>query len=318
MSPPLWSPTNCQRTHVDDTNGSVYGWLGLGPGGLAEALLLAGFPAGSVAHVRDLSTRAREVFEMLDVPNAVWAARLAAVLDLHDDDAVRDSIAKLQLADLYLSCALAAHHPAALKLFERLMVPQIDRALRSFALGTDERDELRQRVRVRVLVSTADEPAKVAQYSGRGSLSGWIRTVAARVAINTRRDTQSHTDLDKIPEVGLTETPEFSCLRQEHRAVFMDCLRNAFAQLTSRERAIVRLNYGSQMTAVALARSYSVHESTMSRWLASARSTMAINFETLAADALGENGSIGDLLKVIQSRLDMSLHSLFATQKASA
>lgn len=303
--------------HVDDTNRSVYGWLALGPGGLAEALLLAGFPAGSVAHVRELSTHAREVFEMLDVPDAVWAARLAEVTDLRDDDAVRDSIGKLQLADLYLSCALAAHAPAALKVFEQLMVPQIDRALRSFALGTDERDELRQRVRVRVLVPTPDAPAKVAQYSGRGSLSGWIRTVAARVAINTRRDTQSHTDLDKVPDVGLADTPEFSCLRQEHRTLFMDCLRGAFAQLTSRERAIVRLNYGSQMTAVALARSYSVHESTMSRWLASARATMALNFERLAADALGETGSVGDLLKVLQSRLDMSLHSLFATKTPS-
>ncbi len=272
-----------------------------------------GFPREALEALEDLSEHTRAALPTLEVSEATWVSRLRGVLDPLDAALVA-SLPSLRAADLYLGCALEGQDPAALEIFERALVPHIDRAIESFATSADHRDELRQRVRIRVLVSTDGGPAKISQYSGRGSLAGWLRTIAARVALNEARNGRPHDDLDEVPEVGIRDTPEFSRMREEHRGLFMDCLRAAFTELEPRQRAIVRLHHGNQMTAVALARSYSVHESTMSRWLASARVAMAENFERLATEAVAERGAADQLLAVMQSRLDMSLQSLFATR----
>lgn len=283
--------------------------LGLGAARLKEALETAGFGGEALDELCRATAEARAEHPALAVDDIVFAERLASVLG--GDGQTR--IDELRVPDLYLSCALAARDPSALEWFEEHLVPQIDRGLRSFTLSSDERDELRQRIRIRVLLSSADTPARISTYSGRGSLAGWIRTVASRLASNHRRDDRPHAELDRIPELALTDTPEFSCLREQDRVVFRECLRGAFGSLDSRQRAIIRLHYGNGMAAVALARSYNVHESTMSRWLAAARVAMAECFKTLAVEAVGEQGSATNLLELIRSRLDLSLQSLFAT-----
>lgn len=278
---------------------------------MREALHNAGFSGDALDDLCRRTEEAQNAFPGLSVGRAPWVARLAKALNPSGVAAV--SPGEIRVSDLYLSCGLEAQDPNALEVFERELVPQIDRALRSLARSADERDELRQLVRVRVLVSTGQQPARISKYSGRGSLAGWIRTIAARVASNHRRSQRPHADLDQIPELGISETPEFACLRDDHRLVFLKCLRGAFGALEPRQRAIVRLHYGNQMTAVALSRSYAVHESTMSRWLATARVAMAEHFEQLAVEAVGEHASATNLLAVIRSRLDLSLQSLFAT-----
>lgn len=185
-------------------------------------------------------------------------------------------------------------------------------------MSPDESSEIRQRVRIHLLVAEPDAVPRITQYTGRGSLGGWLRTVAARQALSARRSEKRVAPIEDVPELALHDTPEFNCLRHEHRSLFVGKLKEAFGALDRHERTLLRLRYANGMTAVSLAKTYGVHESTMSRRLASARKQMASNFERCVLTALGLRAALPEFLAVMQSRLDASLQSLFATQSPPA
>ena len=81
-------------------------------------------------------------------------------------------------ADVYLAIALANGNTDALRIFEDKLVPQIDQALRRLRLPAVTKDEVRQTVRMDLLVG--DGSPKIADYAGRGELVGWLRVTATR------------------------------------------------------------------------------------------------------------------------------------------
>ena len=99
----------------------------------------------------------------------------------------------------------------------------------------------------------------------------------------------------------------------ERQAEFWACLRAAFESLEPRARTVLRLRYRVGMTATAIAHSYAVHESTMSRWLAGARETLILEFEERATAKLGPDLGPDELRRVLHSRLELSLQGLFST-----
>ena len=224
-------------------------------------------------------------------------------------------MSSLRVADLWLATALASGNERALDVFESALMPEVERALRRFSLSDDEHSELRQRVRIRLLVSeTPPSPPRIATYEGLGSLAGWVRTISARLALNLRRDQRGHAPLEEVPEFALPGTPEVASLRAEHRTLFVGSLKQAFRELETRDRTLLRLRYAQNMTAVSLARLYGVHESTLSRRLASARETMAKNFQRIAVERMGATNT-SDVLGLLQSRVETSLDSLLSSRE---
>jgi len=201
--------------------------------------------------------------------------------------------------------------------FEQRLDPEIRLALGRFSLSDDQRAELAQRVRVRLLVGTEDSPARIGLYRGWGSLEGWARTISARLALNAIRDRKDAVPLSRSPDL-LGVSPEFEALRSNRRALFLDALREAFRSLGQRERALLRLRYLDGVQANALARSYGVHESTMSRWLAGARTELQARFEAKARALVKEDAGVAELLGVMQSRFGESLQQLFVSELADS
>jgi len=243
------------------------------------------------------------------------ARQLVACLSGHERDAWCEHLRTLNAADVWLCAALAGGEAKAVRVFERRLGPEIDLALGRFSLLEDQRTELAQRVRVRLLVATDDGPPRIGLYRGWGSLEGWTRTLTARLALNELRDRKSTVPLDKAPEL-FGASPEFAALRASRRAVFMQALSEAFQSLGHRERALLRLRYLEGVQANALAGSYDVHESTMSRWLASARTELQARFDTVARTLVQDDVAVAELLGAMQSRFGQSLQQLFVSELA--
>src|SRR5688572_22096680 len=74
--------------------------------------------------------------------------------------------------DLYLAVACAAQLPAAVAQFERAFLATVPRQLGRVALTTHEEDELRQQLRVKLLVGPHP---KILEYKGSGPLGAWVR-----------------------------------------------------------------------------------------------------------------------------------------------
>lgn len=251
----------------------------------------------------------------IGVKPRAWAAALARARASAGDTST--TITSLRAADLWLATALGCGDERALETFEALLMPEVERALRRFKLSDDEHSELRQRVRIRLLVSEKPPtPPRIATYEGLGSLAAWVRTISARLALNLRRDQRAHAPLEEVPEFALPGTPEVASLRAEHRNLFVGSLKQAFRELEAHDRTLLRLRYAQNMTAVSLSRLYGVHESTLSRRLASARNTMAENFQRIAAQRLGVHAT-GDVLGLLQSRVETSLESLLSSREST-
>ena len=251
------------------------------------------------------------------VPTAeALAQQLDACLADVERSAWSERLTTLNTADIWLCAALADGNDDAVRVFEQRLGPQIDRTLLRFSLSEDQRTELAQRIRVHLLVPGPHAPPRIALYRGWGSLEGWTRTVAARLSLNAIRDRKGTKPLERAPDL-IGASPEFAALKVSRRGIFLEALGDAFHALDRRDRALLRLRYLEGVQANALARSYDVHESTMSRWLANARDELQTRFEAKARSLVTDDEAVADLVGAMQSRFGESLQELFVSELAT-
>src|SRR5262249_36611229 len=147
--------------------------------------------------------------------------------------------------DLYLAIACGAGDAGALALFERERMAPLGRQLARVEHDTAVLDELLQRGRVRVLVGDGERGPRLGGYARRGSLLGWPKFMAVRLRANQGRDEQRSAE----PRSGFDHVaaaqpgPEQLFADGRYRGVLSGALRGAFADLSARQRALLRLHY---------------------------------------------------------------------------
>jgi len=109
--------------------------------------------------------------------------------------------------------------------------------------------------------------SKLASYTGRGSLEGWLRTVLAQEYVNRYRRTKRYVSLDEESEEGV----QFSAPEPEPTPAPDNRLAEAtdetLAALSSEDRMVLSAYYLDGRTLAEIARMLGVHESTISRKL---------------------------------------------------
>ena len=176
----------------------------------------------------------------------------------------------LRVDELALARACAAGHNEAWEIFltryreklylSALRIAREDSAARELAdtlyadlYGTTTRDG--QRV------------SKLASYTGRGSLEGWLRTVLAQEYVNRYRKTKRLVSLEEESEEGAQFTapdPEPVVPADNRLAKATD---EAIAGLSAEDRMVLSAYYLDERTLADIARRLGGHESTISRKL---------------------------------------------------
>ena len=109
--------------------------------------------------------------------------------------------------------------------------------------------------------------SKLASYTGRGSLEGWLRTVLAQEYVNRYRRTKRLVSLDEESEDGV----QFAAPEPEPVAAADNRLEmatdEALAFLSGEDRMVLSAYFLDQRTLAEIARMLGVHESTISRKL---------------------------------------------------
>jgi RNA polymerase sigma-70 factor, ECF subfamily len=107
--------------------------------------------------------------------------------------------------------------------------------------------------------------SKLASYTGRGSLEGWLRTVLAQEYVNRYRKTKRLVSLDEESEEGV----QFQAPEPERVAPSADRVAQAtdeaLAFLSGEDRMVLSAYYLDGRTLAEIARMLGVHESTISR-----------------------------------------------------
>ena len=110
-----------------------------------------------------------------------------------------------------------------------------------------------------------ERTSKLASYSGRGSLDGWLRTVLAQEFVNTYRKQRRLVSLDEESEEGV----QFSAATAQATVPIDSRLERAtdeaLRSLGTEDRFVLASYFLDDRTLAQIARALSVHESTISR-----------------------------------------------------
>jgi RNA polymerase sigma-70 factor (ECF subfamily) len=213
--------------------------------------------------------------EKIGLPRGSFAAILCEVGSKHSTAAtsareIRTFLLSLRVDELALARACAAGNNSAWEIFltrfreklylSALRIAREDSAARELAdtlyadlYGTSTRDG--QRV------------SKLASYTGRGSLEGWLRTVLSQEYVNRYRRTKRLVSLDEESEEGVqfrAPDPEPVPPADARLAQATD---EALALLCGEDRMVLSAYYLDGRTLAEIARWLGVHESTISRKL---------------------------------------------------
>jgi RNA polymerase sigma-70 factor (ECF subfamily) len=222
-----------------------------------------------------------------------------------------EPLLELSLDDLYLACGCALGDAEAIRLFEAHFIVEIDTVLRHMRLEPALLDEIKQLVRDKVLIGA---PPKIADYSGRGALRGWLRAVATRTALDAlRKQARSPSSEEELYRTipAATDDPETAALRRRYAAEFADAFRRSFAALTARERLLLKRHFVDGLSTEQLGALHSVHRVTVLRWISQALEQLASRAEELLLERLRlPRSEYQSLVRLVRSQLDLSLGSL--------
>ena len=224
------------------------------------------------------------------------AARVASAVEkylLRDDPntpavEINKFIDEMQADDLCLIIACERGDERAWNDLVERFTTTVRSAARSATANEDAAEDLAQSSWAELYglrVREDGRPAsKLAYYSGRGSLAGWLRAVVAQLSVDTFRkqsklvQTEEDTDLDRLArDARVTETqafalsgvsnPEQSLANRFAETDLQQALSKAVGELAPEDRLLVKLYYFDNLRLREAGVVLGVHEATASRRL---------------------------------------------------
>jgi RNA polymerase sigma-70 factor (ECF subfamily) len=211
-------------------------------------------------------------------------------------------LASLRLGDLYLACACAAGNSKALAAFEAAYL----------APDTRTSDDLKQALRDKLFVATAKGPPRIALYAGRGDLGRWTKATLTRMEIDAARAAREVPTEDALLEaIGIdpAHDPEVAQLRKDAKAVLQAAMREAFAALADRERAMLLQYYVDSVGVVELGKLYGLAPSNISRTIAKTRVQLVAQIRRALLRSHQIHGDeLDSLVGLVGSQLSLTGH----------
>ena len=215
----------------------------------------------------------------------------------------------LHVADLYGADRCARGDATAIAWFERTCVATLGSALGRIDPSPAFVDEIRQRVREKLLVAADPRGARIQEYAGRGPLGAWVRVVAVREALAARRRPGLTAGSDELLDVGASITsPELGLVKEQYRAEFQRAFAEALAELSAEQRNLLRHHYLHGLTLDQLASLYEMHRSSVARRIAKTRSgLLSATRRALMTRLATSPADFEELMGLIASRIDLSI-----------
>ena len=312
---------------------------------------LAAAPAAARAALtafRDLEPRlwalvadGRTAWPMLRLEPTAFAAfigrRIVPITDGDEGeralDDVEEAFTALRAADLYLACACASGDGSAVAVFESRYIGEVDVALSRMRLSAANLQEVRQLVRQRLFVpaaaaqlaaaaevaagppgaaTAAAVSGKISEYSGRGDLRRWVRTVALRTCLNLLRKGKGEVlvgDEQVLANMAQTgDDPELAYMKQRYRGEFKQAFLTALGALSARDQSLLRYHHADGLNIDEIGAIYRVHRVTAYRWLEKAREALVAGIQQTLRERLRlDQGEFDSILRLIRSQLHLSL-----------
>ena len=197
-------------------------------------------------------------------------------------------IDSIQADDLCLIIACEGGNESAWSELVERFSSTVRSAARSASANEDAAEDLAQSIWAELYglrIGKDGKPSsKLAYYSGRGSLAGWLRAVVAQLAVDTYRrqsrlvQTEEDADLDRLanelpklhPEAVIAsslQNPEQVISNRFAESEMQKALSRAITELSAEDRLLVKLYYFDNLRLREAGSILGVHEATASRRL---------------------------------------------------
>lgn len=253
---------------------------------------------------------------LLDAAQAAWpqlriepAQIVEFIAQRLAGDDLAAALASAPAGDLVLAAACAEQEPTAHAAFDTVLT-EVNAAGASTRSPPDLVDDVKQLLRVQLLVPKDGKPAGIAGYRGKGPLRGWVRITATRELIRHQRkrarETPSERPLDEA--LGDASDPLLSQLKAEYRSEFATALREAITELGAEDRTLLRQQIVDGLSIDEIGAAFGVHRATAARWLQRARGALvSATRGRLAARLKVPMEEIDSVIRLVQSQLDASV-----------
>jgi RNA polymerase sigma-70 factor (ECF subfamily) len=291
--------------------------------GLADAdvaRFAAAIPRDKLASDEDLGAllggfvdRARARFPEIVLDDATLLDALVEKLPTWAS--VREAVSGLDAGELYLACGCERGDPRAIACFERTYFPVIAAALAPMSLPSGADDEIRQRVRTKLLVAEGSDRPKLRTYAGQGALGNLVRVIAVRMAISTVRESRRDVQVDHVDVVheilAIDVSPELQLVKQRYREPFKQAFERAIEELSPRERTLLKLHVLERSSIDAIGALYKVHRATAARWLEAIRDKLGERTRAILTEQLKLDPSeLESVVRAVQSQVSVTLSGL--------
>lgn len=231
------------------------------------------------------------------------------------------ALGQLDAAEVWLAAGCAEGNPRALSRFDEQYVARLDPALRSLGLDRSAVDEVKQRVRTRLVAQDDDGRIRLIDYAGKGKLFGLVKVTAVRLALDDKRKAARAPDNRPADDRTVQSVmdgdlgPELAVIEEQHRAALKEAFHASIDSLDPKQRGVLRLHLLEGSSIDEIAALYDVHRATAARWLVSIRDALGASTRERLQHGLGlDESRMASLLRVVDSRLDLSLSRVLVNE----
>jgi RNA polymerase sigma-70 factor (ECF subfamily) len=221
----------------------------------------------------------------------------------------------LHADDFFLAAACLEGVEGAVTVLQRDFLSQIPLYLTRVTKSSDREkaEDIAQSIAERVVVSDGTHPPRLADYSGKGPLGGWLRVVSVRMGLNANRKKDGWVSESDAPEVPAGLDPELDHFKLRYKDEFKAAFEASFAALDDDQRLLLRLHSSGAHRGEDIAKIVGVDRSTAMRRLARAREVL---FETTKATMTGKLGisptEFESIARAVRSQIELTLSRVLA------
>lgn len=217
--------------------------------------------------------------------------------------------------ELYLVAGCVALAPGAHQAFERRYLSPMSHNVGRIALSPDQADELRQQLRVSLLLGA--QP-KIGTFRGQGPLGAWVQVCAVRLALRlgAAQERLAGPDVSVLEGLVAQEADqELLAAKAQYRDAFQAALEECFANLPDRQKTLLRMHFLDGMSIDEMGQVFHVHRATIARWLVAIRTDVLDQIcKKISLNLRTSSSEFRSMVRLVRSDVRLSLHRILGEE----
>jgi RNA polymerase sigma-70 factor (ECF subfamily) len=213
--------------------------------------------------------------------------------------------------ELYLVAGCVSQDAEAFQAFERRYLSTLNQSVGRIVLSADQADELRQQLRVTLLLGA--QP-KIGTFRGQGPLGAWVQVCAVRLALKlgAARDRLANPDASLLEGlVSQDADQELLAAKAQYRDTFQAALEECFLALPSRQKTLLRMHFLDGMSIDEMGQVFHVHRATIARWLVAIRREVLEQIcKKISLSLRASSSEFRSMVRLVQGDVRLSLHRI--------